>query len=153
MTQKKIEKEFVYEGLGFPVVLINVPMILVRGIWTIDCDLNILQKATLLALAHSAHNLTGNQIHFIRSWLGLTQSKFGDIFGITHVAVVKWEKMANKSSKMSLNTQREIRMWILDHLLTQDEDFRKAFKIIHAKKFSDKVTPLKIDAPIDLVAI
>lgn len=153
MKKLKVEKEYVYEGLGFPVVLRNVPMIELRGIWAVDVDLNLLQKVVLLALAHHPSDLSGNQIRFIRSWLDLTQSEFGKLFGVTHPAVVKWEKTANKGSKMNLTTQRDLRLWLLDHLLTKDDDFRKAFKIVHMTDYSQAVEPLEIDVPIDLVAV
>lgn len=153
MANHKIEKEIVYTGLGFPVVLRNVPMIELRGVWTPDINLNHLQKVVLLALAHHPTDLTGNQIHFIRTWLGLTQSEFGKLFGITHPAVVKWEKTENKASKMTLTTQRDLRLWLLDQLLIQDADFRKAFKIVHMTEYTGKIHPLEFDVPIDLVAV
>lgn len=153
MKKQKIEKEIIYEGLGFPIVLHNVPMVEIRGFWTIDVDLNTLQKVVLLALAHHPSELTGNQVRFIRNWLCLTQSEFGKLFGVTHVAVVKWEKAENKGSKMGLTTQRDLRLWLLDHLLTKDDEFRRAFKIIHMNDYSQPVQPLKFDIATDLVAV
>ncbi len=153
MKQKKVEKEMVYEGLGFPIVLRNVPMIKVRGIWTLDVNLNVLMNVVLLALAHHPSDLTGNQVHFIRTWLGLTQTEFAKLFGLTHPAIVKWEKMKNKGSKMNLTTQRDLRLWLLDQLLTKDDDFRKAFKIIHLIGYSAAIRPLEFDIATDLVAI
>ncbi|MEX0961936.1 MAG: hypothetical protein WDZ28_03670 [Simkaniaceae bacterium] len=153
MPKQKVEKEVIYYGLGFPIVLRNVPMIELRGIWTPDIDFNILQKVTLLSLAHHPADLTGSQVHFIRMWLGLTQTEFGKVLGVTHPAVVKWEKTENKSSKMSLSTQRELRLYLLDHLLSKDEDFRKAFKlIINTTKYKSVAQPLEVDVPIDLMA-
>lgn len=153
MTKQKIEKEYVYEGLGFPIILKNVSMIELRGIWTPDINLNVLQKIVLLALAHHPADLTGNQIRFIRLWLQLTQVEFGKLLGITHPAIVKWEKSENKTAKMNLTSQRDIRLLLLDKLLTRDDDFRKAFRTVHITKFSTKTTPLEFDAPKDLVAV
>ena len=153
MKKQKIEKEIIYEGLGFPIILRKVPMVELRGIWTPDIDLNVLQKVVLLALAHHPVDLTGNQIRFIRTWLGLTQSDFGKLFGVTHVAIVKWEKTGNTASKMNLSTQRDLRLYLLDQLLTRDEDFRKAFKIIHTTTYTGKIDLLAFEVPIDLVAV
>jgi transcriptional regulator with XRE-family HTH domain len=153
MKNQKIEKEIIYDGLGFPVILHNVPMIELRGVWSLDIDFNILQKVVLLALAHHPADLTGNQIRFIRTWLGLTQIEFGKLFGVTHPAIVKWEKTENKTAKMNLSTQRDLRMWLLDQLLTKDDDFRKAFKIVHKTEYTSKTDLLEFDVPIDLVAI
>lgn len=153
MKKQKIIKEITYNGLGFPIILRNVPMIEVRGVWIPDINLNTLQKVVLLALAHNATDLTGNQIRFIRLWLGLTQDKFGKLFGITHPAVVKWEKTKNKACKMTLTTQRDLRLYLLDQLLSRDDDFRKAYKIVHKTEFTNKIDLLKFDVPIDLVAV
>lgn len=153
MKKQKIEKEIVYEGLGFPIVLYNVPMIELRGVWALDIDLNFLQKVALLSLAHLPSDLTGNQIRFIRNWLGLTQTEFGKLFGVTHPAVVKWEKTKNKGSKMNLTTQRDLRLRLLDKLLTKDDEFRIAFKTIHDTEYSLPIEPLEFDVPTDLVAV
>lgn len=153
MAKQKIEKEFIYKGLGFPIVLGNVPMIELRGAWTLDVDLNVLQKAALLALAHHPTDLTGNQVRYIRTWLNMSQVEFGKLFGITHPAVVKWEKAGDKAAKINLTTQRDLRLLLLDRLLTRDDDFRKAFRIVHITKFSGKINPLEFDVPTGLVAI
>ncbi len=153
MAKQKIEREFVYDGLGFPIVLRNVPMIELRGVWTLDIDLNVLQRAVLLALAHHPMDLTGNQIRYIRTWLGLTKAKFGKLFGMTHPAVVKWEKTADKASKMNLSAQRDLRLLVLDKLLSKDADFRNAFRIVYLTEFSGKIHPLEFDVPTDLMAI
>jgi len=153
MKNQKIEKEFIYEGLGFPIILKNVPMIQLRGTWTPDIDLNVLQKVVLLSLAHHPSDLTGNQIRYIRNWLGLTLKEFGELLGVTHPSVIKWEKMGNKITKINLSLQRDIRLLLLDKLLTRDDEFRKAFKTVHKTPFSKKYEPLEFDAPTDLVAI
>lgn len=153
MKKRKIEKKVLYDGLGFPIVLRNVPMIELRGTWTLDLDLNLLQKVVLLALAHHPADLTGNQIRFIRTWLGLTQAEFGKLFGVTHPAIVKWEKTKNKAAKINLTSQRDLRLWLLDKLLTSDGDFRSAFKVVHMTEYTSRAYPLELDIPIDLVAV
>lgn len=153
MSKRKIEKEFIYEGLGFPIVLKNVPMIELRGVWALDLDLNVLQKAVLLALAHHPTDLTGNQVRYIRAWLNLTQVEFGKLFGVTHPAVVKWERAGDKAAKINLTTQRDLRLLLLDKLLSRDDDFRRAFRIVHVTSFSGEINTLEFDVPIDLVAI
>lgn len=40
MKKQKIEKQAVYEGLRFPIILYKVSMIEIRGIWTLDIDFN-----------------------------------------------------------------------------------------------------------------
>lgn len=144
---------FTYLGLGFPVLLLNVPMVEVRGIWTPDIDYNMLQKVVLRALAHQKAPLTGNHIRFIRSWIALTQDEFGKLFGVSHSAVVKWEKSKDSSAKIVLTTERDIRMHILDLLLKKVEDFRNAYHVIHGLNFQAQPSPVSINSQTDLVAI
>ncbi len=83
----------------------------------------------------------------------MTQVAFGKLFGVTHLAVVKWEKVGDKASKINLTTQRGLRLVLLDKLLMKDDDFRRAFRIVYGMRFSGKITPLEFDVPIDLVTI
>ena len=47
--ERKIQKMFIDEGLGFKVRLFNVPMIKVRGSWTPHINYNELAKVVLPA--------------------------------------------------------------------------------------------------------
>ena len=98
--EKKRVKKFKYEGLGFPVDLLDVPMIKVRDVWTPDIDFNELQKAVLLELCDMSLPLTGNQVHFIRTYFEMTLDAFGKHFGVTHAAVINWEKAKNRAAKI-----------------------------------------------------
>ena len=127
MTKKKA-KRFVYKGLGFPVALVNVTLIEKRGIWTPAVDYNKLQKEVLLALTHKSVALTGNEIHFIRSYFEMTLENFGKQFGVTHVAVLTWEKTGNKPAKINPTTELYIRLLVLDKLNMNNQVFRETFR-------------------------
>ena len=64
---RKIQPLFEDFGCGFPIVLRNVPMVKVRGVWTPEINYDEFHKAVLRALAHKKSRLTGNQIKFVRS--------------------------------------------------------------------------------------
>lgn len=151
--KKKVLKKFIFEALGFPVELRNVPMIEVRNVWTPDVDLNVLQRVVLLELAHRSEGLTGNQIRFIRSWLHLSQVAFAHSLGVTHPAVVKWEKAGDACSSMGVTTQRAIRLIVLDAILKKDTDFRNAFRKVSDVEFGTESDVLSLDAPTQLVAV
>ena len=51
MKDKKTST-FIYEGLGIPVKLINVPMKKMLGEWFIDVNMETLQRVALEALIH-----------------------------------------------------------------------------------------------------
>lgn len=117
MKEHKIEKKFIYEGLGFPVILHDVPMIRLRDEWALDINMNHFQRAVLLALAYHPFDLTGDHIRYIRSWLRLNYEKFATLFGVTHPAVLKWEKSKGRLVKISVLAQREIRLHVIDKIL------------------------------------
>lgn len=101
---------FVYEGFGFPVALLHVPMVRVRGTWTPDVDFNILSGRLLEALARKPARLTGNEVSFIRQSLTMTLDQFAQRFGVTHPAVIKWERSGNRPTAMTWAIEKDIRL-------------------------------------------
>lgn len=153
MSKRKMVKKLVYEGLGFPIILSNAPMVEIRGVWALEIDYNAFQKAILFSLAVYPAQLTGNHIRFIRSWLGLTLKDFGERFGVSHAGVIKWESSDNRSAKISLNTEREIRLCVLDKIVSKADQFQEAYRFIQELKLKEKEIPLEIDSRLDLIAI
>jgi hypothetical protein len=127
MKTKKV-KQFIYEGLGFPVVLVNISLVKKRDVWTPAIDYNKLQKNVLLALTQKPTSLTGNEVHFIRTYFEMTLKNFGKCFGVTHVAVLTWEKMGDKLAKINPTTELCIRLFILEKLNMSNQVFREAFR-------------------------
>ena len=91
--ETKIQKEFIDNGFGFPVHLRNVPMVKVRGEWTPKVNYNHLAESLLHALSFKPTRLTGLEIHFIRNHFEMTLKEFSKRFCVSHVAVMKWEKV------------------------------------------------------------
>jgi len=107
------KKTFIFEGLGFPIKLINAPMKKEFGDWYIDINMNTLMLVVLEALAHKPITLTGDELSFIRSYLEMSSTQFGKTFGVRPVAVLEWESGENKiSPALGLC----IRLYVLDHL-------------------------------------
>ena len=127
--KKKIAKKFKYEGLGFPIHLLNVPLRNIRGVVVPDINYNDLQKIVLEELTRKSSPLTGNQVRFIRQYLGLNLTAFAKHFGVTHPAVLKWEKTKNKTAKITPSTELYIRLYILEFLKVNNEIFRNTFNI------------------------
>lgn len=148
MKDRNRKKEtFIFEGLGFPIKLIDVPMKKACGEWCIDIDMNKLMIVVLEALAHKPIPLTGDELSFIRSYLQMTMTEFGKTFGVSHVAVLKWESGENKISPA---LELCIRLYILDHLRAKDKEFRALYKELSleqlSKRTTGKIYPLAIDA-------
>lgn len=121
----KKRKTFIFTELGFPIKLINAPMIKKFGEWFIDIDMNELMRIVLEALAHKPTALTGDEIGFIRSYLKMTTTDFGKIFSVSHSAVVKWE---NNENQISPSLDLYIRLYILDYLCAKDREFRSLYQ-------------------------
>lgn len=149
MKNKKKET-FVYEGLGFPIKLIKVPMKKILGEWCIDINMNKLMLVVLEALIHKPMALTGREMHFIRTYLNMTTTEFGKTFGVSHVAVLKWEKEKNRVSPA---LELCIRLYILDALKAKDKEFRALYKELSLEQLSKdqkgKIHPIVVDATQD----
>lgn len=127
LTRKRLEV-FVYRGFGFPVALLHVPMVRVRGVWTPDVDYNELSDRLLAVLARKPTRLTGNEIRFIRHSLAMTLEQFARRFAVTHPAVIKWERAGNRPTVMTWPVEKDIRLAVLRscaHL--RPSEFMKAY--------------------------
>lgn len=128
MKKNTLAKIFEYDGLGFPITLLNFPLVKVRGVVVPNIDYNILQKNVLLALSSKPHPLTGNEVRFIRQYLQMTYTEFANRFGVTHASVIHWEKSKNTFAKILPTTELCIRLYILDILEAKNKVFRETFR-------------------------
>jgi DNA-binding transcriptional regulator YiaG len=126
--EKRRAKRFKYVGLGFPIMLIDIPLVRVRDIWTPAIDYNKLQKSVLLALSYKAVPLSGNEVHFIRTYFEMTLEAFGKHLGVTSVTVVNWEKAKSKPAKINPSLELYIRLYIVDKLKLSNQVFRDTFR-------------------------
>lgn len=125
--KKQITERFEYDGLGFPIVLLNVSMRTIRGEEVPDIDYNVLQRVVMENLSHKPVPLSGNEIRFIRQYLRMTLVEFAKHFGVTHAAVIKWEKTGNNLAKITPSTELYIRLYILEHMKVNNKMFRNTF--------------------------
>jgi len=138
----------IYEGLGFPIRLIGVPMKQIFGEWVIDIDFIVLQKVALNMLALKRTPLTGAELRFIIDFLEMPTREFAKIFGVSHTAVLKWLK---ESSKMNSSTEVYLRLYLLNYLNVTDKEFKRAYLKVTPESIailSTENSPLEIDAAI-----
>jgi hypothetical protein len=143
--ETKIQKEFIDTGFGFPIFLLNVPMVKVRKVWTPQLNLNDLALVVLRALAHKESRLTGAEISFIRNHFEMTLQEFSSRFCVSHVAVLKWEKMKNEATAMNWATEKDIRLFVLARLTAKAQEFKKLYGEL-------EVLPNKPSKPLHLDA-
>jgi DNA-binding transcriptional regulator YiaG len=114
--EKKIQEQFIDYGCGFPIVLRNVPMVKIDDKWAPNINYNKLEKAVSIMLCHKQAKLTGNEIRFIRLYLGMTLDIFAKRFGVKHPTVIKWENFREKHTNMSLGTEKDIRLCLISYI-------------------------------------
>lgn len=150
MKTKKT-KTFVFHGLGFPITLVKAPMRKVLGEWVLDVNMEALQLAVLRILVHKPNRLSKGELRFIRKYLSMTTTEFGKIFGVSHVAVLRWEK---GQRQLTPAIEFYIRLYILNHLQAKDKEFRNLYNEIPLEKLSkakiEKSDHLEIDVSEDL---
>jgi len=147
MTEYKKET-CIFEGLGFPIILVDAPWKKVFGEWALDINFKKLQEVALQTLIHKPSPLTGDELRFIRKFLEMSTATFGKLFGVSHVAVVKWE---NDRTQINPSTELCIRLHVMDQLLPKDKEFRKFYhdmSIEHLAKHNKRIKrqPIRIQA-------
>jgi DNA-binding transcriptional regulator YiaG len=148
---KDVKKDtFIWEGLGFPIRLINVPMRKVFGEWILDINLEHFQKIVLLNLVRKPVSLSGAELRFIFDYLKMSTREFAHLFGVTHAAVLKWE---NEKSRMNPCTEVCVRLHVLDHLKVADKEFRKLYlKISHQDLINFEKSDILLEIDADKIA-
>ena len=141
----KIQKRYTDHSLGFPVILLNAPMVKVRGEWALNINYNRYQEAVLNLLAYKPAKLTGSEIQFIRKHFQMTVREFASRFSIKHPAVIKWEKTEDDPTKMAWTTEKDIRLFILDELNKRATELHRLYKTLK-EEVAETSKPIKIDA-------
>lgn len=145
IRERKTIKKMVYKGLGFPITMLNVPMVKIQGQWAMDISYKKLFNIVLEDLINKPALLDAAEIKFIRKYLEMTTTQFAELLGVTHPAVLNWEK---ERSHQSLSTDVFIRLFLADHLKQNDKVFRNTFNIIRTKLAQGTFEPeqISIDA-------
>ena len=120
--ETKIIKRYVYDALGFKIILHDVPMWKVFGEWCLDINLDALQRIVLMHLAWKSQPLTGNELAFVRGYLGMTLKEFGELCGVTHSAVIKWESHKNNFANLNPGMEFWTRLYVLKQLHTDTKE-------------------------------
>ncbi len=141
MRQKK---KIVYKGFGFPIIIPDAHIRVIAGEKVLDIDMNKLQIVVLKLLIFKPTPLTGEQLRFIRKYLGMSTTEFAKKFGVTHPTIIKWEKNQNS---INPTTDFYIRLLILQKF--QEDDLRRLCAEITAESLaahkSQKETMLEVD--------
>jgi hypothetical protein len=142
--KKKIQKVYEDHGFGFPVTLLNVPLVETRGEWFPSVNQRELQERVVEALVLKPSRLTGNEVRFIRLFSEMTLEQFAERFDVTHPAVLKWEKAKDGATGMGWTTEKDIRLFALKSLAPKPQKFFVVYEQL-AEVALEKPAPIKID--------
>ncbi len=99
--------------LGFPILLVDPPMVEVRGQHLPDVNLRDLQEAVFHLLVLKPARLTGAEVRFIRKYLRLRQADLARVLNMAnHSVVSQWESREDEPSGMEYNTEVLLRIWM-----------------------------------------
>ena len=145
MKKKKV-KSYTYDGLGFPVELVEVDMLFIDGGWQPKIDIRRVADQAIKALVVQPGRLTGHQVKFIRTYFSMTLRDFAkQVVHESHTAVAKWEKFGDEVTNMDGNIEAMLRLYIYEQLcantVKQKNEFFKQYQQVK-QLFSAKNTPI-----------
>ena len=137
------QHKFVYEGLGFPVVLVGFKTKKMRGEVFPDVNFKDLQAMAFSALISKPGRLTGSELLFVRSYLCLTQLQFSKQVGLAnHSRVSQWEKKGLKATGMDYPAELTIRLIMAAAI--EDRLISKVYKELAKNRIKDNTTPVEL---------
>ncbi len=102
-----------FQELGFPIMLVDPPMVQVRGETLPDINMADLQAAVFGLLVAKPSRLTGDEVKFIRKFLRLRQADLAEVLNMAnHSVVSQWESRQADSAGMDYNTEVLLRIWM-----------------------------------------
>lgn len=113
MTEEKILKRFDYYGLGFKVVLENVPMFRFEDEWVPKVDFNRLEAAMAVAVPLKAGRLSGHEARFLRLHLEFSTQELAEKLGIDCELVEQWEASGDQPGPMNQLEEAAFRQFVL----------------------------------------
>jgi len=105
--------EVMFMELGFPILLIDPPMVTVRGETLPDVNMKDLQETAFAMLIIKPSRLTGSEVGFIRAYQHLRQADFAAVLNMAnHSVVSQWESRLDNPTGMDYNTEVVLRLWM-----------------------------------------
>lgn len=103
-----------------------------------------LQRALLRVLAEKPARLSGCEVRFIRLSAGMTLQEFAKRFGVTHPAVLKWERAGTRSTAMGWSTEKDIRLDVISRFEKKPDRFYRIYRDLESQP-TRKAAPLALD--------
>ena len=140
----KIVKKLTYLGLGFPIILKNVLFCKVRKEWLPKIDIEKIAKTAFQNLPSKSSRFTGDEIKFIRTYLGKSKTAFAEIFKLSHTAIAKWEKVGQVVAPILPAQEIVLRLYLKDCSNASNREFYKTYKNAESSVYSEDEVPMEI---------
>lgn len=141
---EKIVKNFVYEGLGMPIILSSIKMKKIRGEWLPEIDVEKVADLVIKKLPSKTSKLSGNELRFIRTYLNKSKTSFAELFKLSHTSIAKWEAAGNSCAPISPSQEIVLRLYLEDYLGGVDKEFYKVYKALGESVYLEEEAPLKV---------
>jgi len=142
--ERKIKRSHVDYGFGFPVKLLNVTMVRIRGNWTPALNYNRLAEVVLDELSRKKGRLTGYEVRFIRQHFEMTLQDFAKRFGVTHPGVMRWESVKDRITGMNWSTEKDIRLFIFVRMHEKSKELAELYKALETIVHGGKVVEIDV---------
>lgn len=133
-----------YDELGFRIYLINPEMYkLPDGTLVPSPNMKLLQDNVFKLLLEKRSRFTGNEVHFIRKHMYMTQKQFAEWLNLSnHSIVSQWEAKDDQLTGMDYNTEVLMRLQMEAYLSKQIPSER----FLKLKNMQTEQEPLYVDA-------
>ncbi len=107
-------KNYQWNGFGFPIFFEELPAIKTHGEVVPDVDWSVLSKPVAEHVCAEQHvPLSGNQVKFLRSHLGMSLREFAKFLGVKHQSVMRWESHAKSAARVDPHLEVVLRIKVL----------------------------------------
>jgi DNA-binding transcriptional regulator YiaG len=136
-------KKMIYEGLGFPLVLVGFKTKKVRGEVLPEVNFKDLQAMAFSALLSKPGRLTGSELLFVRSYLGLTQLQLSKKVGLAnHSRVSQWERKGLNPTGMDYPAELTVRLMMA--AAVEDKMISKVYKEFSKNPIKETAKPVEV---------
>ena len=106
----------IFNGLGFPIVLLNAKIKNTEYGEVLDVDFNKLSELVFEALIRKPSRFSGAEVKFIRNHMELSQNVFGNMLDVDRSSVGKWEAKDLKPTQMMPAVELSLRIQMAQRL-------------------------------------
>jgi DNA-binding transcriptional regulator YiaG len=130
-----VRGDYLWQDVDLPVTLRNVEQIQCGECGNVDVvipRLAQLMRALVRAVIHKPYRLRGEEIRFLRKYLGLTAVDFSNLLKVDKTTISKWENNDDPVGEQSDRLIRAVAIALGDGLKKEIEEVVRAFPDIRS---------------------